>query len=293
MELQQFRYVVAIAEERNFTRAAERCFVVQSALSHQIKALEKEIGTELFVRTSRRVELTTAGEAFLIEARASLTAADRAALVAAEAVGRVRGTLAVGVIPTVSAVDIPELVATFHDAYPEVVLTVHSGGSDEFLRGIGDGTINVGFLGLDTGTLPAGVDYYELAQGRHVAVVPAGHELATRSMLNLSELVAEPFIDFPTGSPGRVQVDNAFSAAGVQRRVAFEAMSIDFMLALVRRGLGVCLLPPGSVPTDEAVAAVSVQDGPQRTEYLAWDRFNPSPPARAFVDHVIGEQLEG
>ena len=65
MELQQLRYVVAIAEERNFTRAAERCFVVQSALSHQIKALEKEIGTELFVRTSRRVELTAAGEAFL------------------------------------------------------------------------------------------------------------------------------------------------------------------------------------------------------------------------------------
>ena len=84
VELQQLRYVVAIAEKRNFTRAAERCFVVQSALSHQIKALEKELGTALFVRSSRRVELTPAGEAFLTEARISLAAADRAVAVAAE-----------------------------------------------------------------------------------------------------------------------------------------------------------------------------------------------------------------
>ena len=104
VELQQLRYVVAIAEERNFTRAAERCFVVQSALSHQIKALEQELGTALFVRSSRRVELTAAGEAFLTEARASLAAADRAVAVAAEAVGQVRGSLSVGVIPTVTAV---------------------------------------------------------------------------------------------------------------------------------------------------------------------------------------------
>ncbi|WP_394275979.1 LysR family transcriptional regulator, partial [Luteococcus sp.] len=102
MELQQMRYVVAIAEEKNFTRAAERCFVVQSSLSHQIKALEHELGVALFARSSRRVELTAAGEAFLVHARASLAAAERAVSEAAAANGQVRGTLTVGVIPTVT-----------------------------------------------------------------------------------------------------------------------------------------------------------------------------------------------
>src|SRR5690349_3967302 len=85
MELQQFRYVVAVAEEASFTRAAARCFVVQSALSHQIKRLEEELGVTLFSRTSRRVELTAAGAAFVAAARVSLNFAERAGVDAAAA----------------------------------------------------------------------------------------------------------------------------------------------------------------------------------------------------------------
>ena len=101
MELQQMRYALAIAEEQSFTRAAERCFVVQSALSRQIKSLESELGLTLFARTSRKVKVTPAGEAFLEQARLCLQAADRAKVEAAAAQGEVRGTLTIGVIPTV------------------------------------------------------------------------------------------------------------------------------------------------------------------------------------------------
>src|SRR5690348_4001071 len=106
MELQQFRYVAAVAEEGNFTRAAARCFVVQSALSHQIKRLEEELGVTLFNRTSRRVELTAAGTAFLAAARTALNAAERAAVDAAAAAGHITGRLRVGVIPTVTAINV-------------------------------------------------------------------------------------------------------------------------------------------------------------------------------------------
>ena len=115
MDLQHMRYVVAVAETGSFTRAAERCFVVQSALSHQIANLERELGVKLFARTSRRVELTQAGQAFLPGARLSLEAAERAATEAAAAAGEVRGHLAIGTIPTVTAVDIPEALQRFHD----------------------------------------------------------------------------------------------------------------------------------------------------------------------------------
>lgn len=107
------RYVVAVADTGNFTRAAEQCLVVQSALSHQIARLERELGARLFDRTSRRVRNTPAGEAFLTAARQCLEAAERASVNVAAAVGEVRGRLAVGLIPTVAAVDIPGALRDF------------------------------------------------------------------------------------------------------------------------------------------------------------------------------------
>lgn len=146
MELQQLRYVIAVAEEASFTRAAARCFVVQSALSHQVKALEKELGVTLFARTSRRVALTAAGSAFLPAARVSLEAAERAAADAAAATGQVRGRLTVGVIPTVTAVDVPAALGTFHRTHPQVRIALQVAGSDELESSIAHGDVDVGLL---------------------------------------------------------------------------------------------------------------------------------------------------
>src|ERR1700754_2881850 len=121
------RYVVAVAETANFTRAAERCRVVQSALSHQIARLEHELGAALFARTSRRVRLTPAGEAFLPAARQALEAAERAAADAAATVGEVRGRLSVGVIPTVAAVDVLAALRDLRRRHPHVRVTLRSG----------------------------------------------------------------------------------------------------------------------------------------------------------------------
>lgn len=284
MELQQMRYVIAIAEEKNFTRAAERCFVVQSSLSHQIKALEHELGITLFARSSRRVELTAAGEAFLVHARASVEAAERAVSDAAAANGQIRGTLTVGVIPTVTALDIPAALGMFHRAHPAVQIRLKGGGSDEFIAAIGAGSMDVAVLGLPDSTPPTGVDTQVLARERLVAVVSAGHPLAERHRLKLEDLADEAFVDFPESTSGRVPSDLAFRAAGLYREVAFEAMSIDLMLDLVREGLVIALLPPGVIPDDDELRAVPVSAGPTRIEYLAWSSFNPTPAALAFVD---------
>ena len=128
--------------------------------------------------------------------------------------------------------------------------------------------------------------YKRQARGRLVAVMASQHRLAHTGTLALADLVDETFIDFPAGSPGRLQGDRAFAAAGLQRRVGFEAMSTEFMLALVERGLGVCLLPVECVPANPALRAVPVADGPCRAEYVAWGSFNPSPASRAFIEQV-------
>ncbi|WP_315063681.1 LysR family transcriptional regulator [Actinomyces oris] len=290
MELQQLRYAVAIAEEQSFTRAAERCFVVQSALSRQIKSLESELGVRLFARTSRKVEATPAGEAFVEQARLCLRAAERAKVAAAAAHGDIRGALTIGVIPTVTAVDVAAVLGAFRRGYPEVGVHVRTGGSDEFLRRIAAGELDVGFLGLAEGVTPQGVQTRELSRERLVAVLAEGHRLAGRRRLRLEDLAGETFVDFPEGSSGREQSDLAFDRARLRREVSFEVNTADLLTGLVRQGLGAALVAPSVAREAPGCVCIPVCDGPVRVEYLAWDSFNPSPVAQVFVDSILMPQ---
>ncbi|MBY8845136.1 MULTISPECIES: LysR family transcriptional regulator [unclassified Streptomyces] len=296
MDLQQMRYVVAVAETRNFTRAAERCAVVQSSLSHRIAALERELGVRLFARTSRRVEPTSAGAAFVVGARECLAAADRAVADASAAAGVVRGRLAVGVIVTAAAVDVPELLQRYRARHPEVRVMLRSGRSDELAAAIRDGDLDIAFLGLPEDERPQGVEGVVLDHDEHVLAVPAGHRLAGASRVTLREIAEETFVDFVAGTPGRAQSDQAFAAAGLVRDVAYEAGVVELITRLIARGLGVALLPSAFVrplaAEDPALALVPVVDGPHRVEYLAWSRFNPSPATRAMLD-VLGVRPRG
>ncbi|MFC6580303.1 LysR family transcriptional regulator [Planomonospora parontospora] len=283
MELQQMRYVVAVAETGNFTRAAERCLVVQSALSHQIARLERELGARLFERTSRRVRLTSAGEAFLPAARQALEAAERARAEVAAAAGEIRGRLAVGAIPTVTAVDLPTELRRFHLRHRQVRISLRSGASEELTERVRQGTLDVAFLGLPVGAPPKGVRGRELARGHLVAVVAPGHPLADREQVELRHLSDEPFVDFPAGTAGRIQSDEAFAAAGVRREVAFEVSSPDFMARLIRQGLGIGMLPADFVSELPDLPVVRLGDAPARMEYLVWSRSSPSPAAAAFL----------
>ncbi|MFG1668197.1 LysR family transcriptional regulator [Streptomyces sp. Y7] len=291
MDLQQMRYVVAVAETRNFTRAAERCYVVQSSLSHRIAGLERELGVKLFARSSRRVELTSAGEAFVAAARECLAAADRAVADAAAATGVVRGRLAVGVIVTTAAVDVPDLLQRYRARYPDVRVVLRSGRSDELAAAVRDGELDIAFLGLPEGERPSGVETLVLDHDEHALVVPAGHRLAGVDRVTLAEIAEETFVDFAAGTPARAQSDRAFAAAGLVRDVAYEAGVVELISRLVARGLGVALLPSAYVRPLAAdhpeLALVRVLDGPHRLEYLVWSRFNPSPATRAMLD-VLG-----
>ncbi|MBG0829756.1 LysR family transcriptional regulator [Planomonospora sp. ID67723] len=287
MELQQMRYVVAVAETGNFTRAAEQCLVVQSALSHQIARLERELGARLFDRTSRRVRLTPAGEAFLPAARQALDAAERARAEVAAAAGEIRGRLAIGAIPTVTAVDLPTALKHFHLRHRQVRISLRSGGSEELIERVRQGTLDVAFLGLPVGARPKGVRGRELARGDLLAVMAPDHPLADQEHLDLHRLADEPFVDFPAGSAARAQSDEAFAAAGVRREVAFEVTTVDFMARLIRQGLGTGMLPAAFVSELPDLPTVRLRDAPARAEHLIWSRFRPSPAAAAFLS-VLG-----
>ncbi|MGW3365555.1 LysR family transcriptional regulator [Streptosporangium canum] len=283
MELQQMRYVVAVAETSNFTRAAEQCLVVQSALSHQIAKLERELGAKLFSRTSRRVRLTPAGEAFLPAARQALDAAERARAEVAAAAGEIRGRLAIGAIPTVTAVDLPAALKQFHLRHRQVRISLRSGASEELIERVRQGTLDAAFLGLPPDVHPQGVRGRELARGDLVAVVAPDHPLADEERVDLHQLSDEPFVDFPPGTAARAQTDEAFAAAGVRREVAFEVTTVDFIARLIRQGLGIGMLPAAFVSALPDLPVLQLRDAPARMEYLIWSRFPPSPVAAAFL----------
>lgn len=283
MELRQLRYAVAVADTRSFTRAAAQCYVAQSALSQQVKNLERQLGVALFARTSRRVELTPAGHAFLPAARQCLEAAERAVTDAAAAVGEVRGRLAVGMIPTVVALDLPAVLQRFREHHPQVRVSLRVGSSDVMAREVAAGGLDVALLGLREGVRPRGVELRELGRQALVAVLPPDHGLAGRKRVWLRDLAGEVFADFPADSSGRAQSDHAFAAAGLEREVAYEVSSPELMLGLVGQGLAVALLAEEIAARSRAVRTVPVGDGPVRVEYLAWSGFNPSPATRAFL----------
>ena len=291
MELQQLRYVVEVAETSSFTRAAERCFVTQSALSHQIAALERELGQRLFVRSSRSVRLSEAGEAFLEHARTALRAAEQARESVAAAVGVVTGTLRIGVIPTVTAVDIPEVLVAYRAAHPLARVELQVGNSDVLMTRLRRGDLDVALLGLREGTQPLGVASRVLSRDRLMAALPRGHELSETGVVTLHDLAGATFADFPAGTSGRAQSDAAFASAELSRDVAFEADSATLLLGLVAAGLAVTLLAPGTIERSAAdVATAEVRDGPVRVEHLAWDLAAPRNVAKAFlavIDDVV------
>ncbi|WP_225728819.1 MULTISPECIES: LysR family transcriptional regulator [unclassified Nocardia] len=292
MELQQLRYVLAVAETNSFTRAAERCLVVQSALSHQIARLERELGAKLFERTSRRVRLTPAGAAFLPAARQCLDAAERASAEVAAAVGEVRGRLAVGVISTAAAVDIPNALRQFRQRYPRVRIGLRVRPSEDLLEQVRQGTIDVAFVGLPITARPEGVAAHELASDRLVAVVAPDHPLAAEPAVDLRTLAAEPFVDLPAGTAGRAESDQMFAAAGLDRDVAFEVSTGDYIVRLVRQNLGVAMLPAAYVPQLTGVVAIEVNDELARVEYAVWNKSGRTPAATAFLTD-LGIPVDG
>ncbi|MEV4994475.1 LysR family transcriptional regulator [Streptomyces niveus] len=291
MELQQMRYVIAVAEMSSFTKAAQRCLVVQSALSHQIARLEKELGARLFERTSRRVRLTPAGAAFLPAARQCLDAAERVAAEVAAAVGEVRGRLAVGLIPTVAAVDVPAVLKEFHQRHPKARISLTVGASDELAEQVRQGDIEVAFLGIPVTARPRGVMARKLAEERLVAVVSPDHPLTDETSVDLRRLSSEVFVDLPAKTAGRAQSDLAFTAAGLTREVAFEVTNADYLARLVGAGLGVALLPPSYAEGLAGMTTIEVTDAPARAEYVIWGRESRAPAANAFLE-LLGIEEE-
>lgn len=241
MELRQLEYFVAVAEEANFTRAAERVNISQSGISAQIRALEREVGAELIDRGSRVATLTVAGKAALDHARTALNSAVALQRSVDEVNSLVRGRLDVGMVTACMVTPLFDALAGFHAAHPGVEISLAEGNSDDLVARVRSGSLDVALVGAAADP-PEGLESLVIVREGLAACVPAGHPLASAPSVTLAQVCAHRVVCLPAGTGIRTVFDDASSAQDLVVDVALAASAPAAVADLAFRGMGVGIL---------------------------------------------------
>jgi LysR family transcriptional regulator, transcription activator of glutamate synthase operon len=283
MELRQLSYLVALAEERHFTRAAAREHVAQPALSQQIKRLEGELGLALVERSTRHVRFTDAGELLVARARRILAETDAARAELESLKGVESGRVTVGTMHTMGPIDVSLVLAIFHGRHPAVELTVREQSSEELAAMLRHDELDLAFLSVTEQIESEGLELHQLVSEELVAVLPTDHRYAGRRRLAMAQLGDEEFISFREGARLRELLESAGRHAGFDPKIKLESNESGRIRRLVARGMGVAILPRSDATAPGADVAVVALADPKlsRDITLAWRRDRRQPPAVA------------
>jgi DNA-binding transcriptional LysR family regulator len=286
MDIRQLRYLVALADERHFTRAAEREHIAQPALSQQIRRLEDELGVALVERTTRRVAITDAGELLVVRARRILSELEAAQAELQELRGLLTGHVTVGAMHTMGPVDVSLALAIFHERHPGVELTVREQSSEELAEMIRDDVLDLAFLSVTERIESHGLGLHQLVSEELVAVLPGAHRLSRRRRVRMADLAEEQFISYREGARLRELLEGAARDAGFEPQIMLESNESQRIMRLVARGMGVAILPRSDTRRPGADVSVLALTDPSLTRdiTLAWrqDRRH-SPAAKEFL----------
>jgi LysR family transcriptional regulator, carnitine catabolism transcriptional activator len=286
MQLPQLEYVVSVVDHGSFTAAAEAVGVSQPSLSQGVRALEAELGVELFHRAGRRVRLSAAGQAFVGPARRALRDAATARAAVAEVVGLAAGRLDVVCLPSFAADPVAVLVGLFRRAHPAVTVRIAEPEDPaalvDMVRG-GESELGFADLPLDDDLITVPLEAHD-----YVAIVPPPADIAAspgEAPLSLRALAAEPLITTPPGTVTRRLVDEALAGVGVTPMIAVETDHREAIAPLVVAGAGLALLPRRLGESARALGAVVREITPRiAREVGIVHRTGPlSPAARAFL----------
>jgi LysR family transcriptional activator of glutamate synthase operon len=293
MELRQLRYVEAVARHRHFTRAAEELHVAQSALSHQIRRLEAELGTELFERTSRRVAPTEAGDAVAARARRVLSEIDGVKEEIDELEGVVRGHISIGALLPGGEIDVPGLVARFSEAHPGIEVMLREGTAGDMFGHLVEDEIDAAFCLLH-GELPAGLVVERLSEDEVVVAFAPGAAPA-RKRVAPADLRPYPVVAPRSGSTIKAAVDDLFARAGEPFHVSLESGDPFLLRCLVSGGFGAAILPRSLTQREGPPIEIrGLRPAVRLAVALVWrERRHASPAARAFIDFALREARVG
>src|ERR1700723_1238374 len=258
MELQQLRYVCAIADTGNFSRAAERCQVAQPSLSQQVLKLEEDLGAKLFDRLGRSVRVTEAGRAFIPRARAILEQMDEARSSVAANNADLRGSVAVGVIPTVAPYLMPAYTAAFAKKYPDAKLRIVEETTSVLVEGLRDLSIDVAILALPL--RHKDLELFPIRTEPLFAALSVNHPRASAKSLALKDLRGESFVMLRDGHCFRDLSIDTCTRARITPNIVFESGQFSSLLGMVAAGVGVSLVPEMAIDRNVACRYVRLSD---------------------------------
>jgi LysR family hydrogen peroxide-inducible transcriptional activator len=258
MEFHQLRYVCAIAETGSFSRAAERCQVAQPSLSQQVLKLEEDLGAKLFDRLGRSVRLTEAGRAFMPHARSILSQMDAARSSVADKCADVRGSVAVGVIPTIAPYLLPRYAAAFAKKYPEAKLRIVEETTPTLVENLRNLSIDLAILALPL--RHKDLELFPLRTEPLFAVLPKDHPRAGVKSLALKDLRGESFVMLRDGHCFRDLSIATCTHARVTPRIAFESGQFSSLFGMVAAGVGVSLVPEMAIDRNAGCRYVRLSD---------------------------------
>jgi LysR family hydrogen peroxide-inducible transcriptional activator len=256
MEIHQLRYFVAVAEEGNFSHAAEREHVSQPSLSQQILKLEAELNQQLFDRLPRSVVLTEAGRRLLDYAREILTGIADARRSVAALEHEVAGRLAVGAIPSIAVYVLPRLIGRFQRAYPKVTFELFEDTTDKLAQRLEDGTLDVVLAtsGDNTPTLAR----HSLGKESLLMLVPEKHRLARRKTIKWTDLASEKFLLLHEAHSLSIQVRQLLAANHLNPEIVLQGAQLVTIARMVAAGLGVTVIPQMMVETEFITGCIAV-----------------------------------
>ncbi|MDF2255793.1 LysR family transcriptional regulator [Streptantibioticus ferralitis] len=292
MQLHQLQYFAAVAQTRHFTQAAARVHVAQPSLSQQIRALERELGAELFHRARGHITLTDAGEALLPLAQRILADAETARREVQEVAQLRRGRVRLGATPSLCASLVPDVLRDFHDRYPGVDLVVHEDGSQDLVRVLAAGELDLALIITPLpGQAPA-LAATELLREELVVVSSPSSPAPTRGRrIRIEDLRDQPLVMFRRGYDLREFTTSACRAAGFDPVFTVEGGEMDAVLGFVRAGLGLAVIPAMVAARSGLRVTAFAPPGLQRTIAVAHRKDVEPPRAARELRSVLGEHL--
>ncbi len=258
MEIQQLIGFMAVARTGSFSKAAQKTYRTQPAISLQVQALEEDLGVKLFDRTGKRkIRLTREGQVFFDLVGPVVNSYDDLKSRFHETLGQGQsGTLRVATHTSVMVYLLPGIIKSFKKRYPGWELSVVNRGREDIVKMVADGDADIGITSLSR--VPASLDYEVFARFRRLLIVPPGHPLSRKRKMSLADIAAYPLLLPPAGSHTRAIVDEAFGREGLEYRLAMEATGRLATKAYVEMGLGVSIVNEFYILLEDRKKLVSI-----------------------------------
>lgn len=243
MDLEILRNIIAIEELRSFSRAAEICHMVQSALSQQVAKLERKFGVSLFIRTPHGVIPTEAGIDFIKRSREILKLLESMEASMYNFAGLRKGTLNLGIITSLQCINFGRMLSDFSGCFPNISINIHQGGTYKLINELSERLIDVAFLNNTYKKMPENIMFHKLGTDRYSLAVSKNHKLAEREIVSLRELRNERFIFHNDNQVAAELCFGACKKAGFVPHIVCRSESPTTVLYMVLGGLGIAFLP--------------------------------------------------